>query len=669
MPGACFGRDELIKEIISLAENLEPIALIGAGGIGKTSIALTVLHHDRIKDRFGDNRRFIHCDQFPASRTHLLSQLSKVIGVGTENPWDLTPLRSFLSSREMVLILDNAESILDPQGADALEIHSVVEELSRFSNICLVITSRISTIPPYFKRPIISALSTESACDIFYGVYNHHGRSKTIGHLVKQLDFHALSITLLAATASHNKWDYDRLAWEWDAHHTRVLRADHDPSLASTIEFSLTSPTFQNLGPNARNLLEVIAFFPQGVDGENLDNLFPTILDRRNIVEKFCALSLTHRNNGFVTMLAPFRDYLSLRDPRLSPFLHTAKDWYFERLSVFLDPDGPEFKEARWITSEDLNVERLLGVFISIDTNADEVWDACVHFLRHLYWHKPRGTVLRSKIEDLADNHRSKPKCLFQLSRLSQSVGNCMEQKHLLTHTLRLEREWGDDSRVAQTLIYLSDVNRLLDLHSEGMQQAKEALGIYERLGDATGQANCLNNLAWLLLGDEQLDAAKDAASRTINLIPEKGQEFIACGSHRVLGSIYQSKGRREKAVNHFQEALRIASPFNWRTQLFWVHFSLAELFLGENRFDNAQAHSNQARSHAAEDVYHMGHAMEVQARVWYQQQLLENAAAEALDALEIFEKLGAAKDVRNCRELLKKVERGMKGRSANFKR
>jgi tetratricopeptide (TPR) repeat protein len=669
-PGDCFGRDQLIEEVVRLAENLKPIALIGAGGIGKTSIALTVLHHNRIKERFGDNRRFIRCDQFLASRTHFLAQLSKVIGAGVENPEDLTPLRPLLSSEDMLIILDNAESILDPQGRNAQEIYSVVDELCRFKSISLCFTSRIMTVPRHCKRLEIPTLSMEAACDIFYGIYGNRGQSGIINDLLRRLDFHALSITLLATTASHNAWDYDRLAEEWDARRAQVLKTDYNESLAATIELSLASPTFRSLGPDARDLLGVVAFFPQGIDEKTLDWLFPTISDRKNIFDKFCVLSLTRRSDGCVTMLAPIRDHLGPQHPQSSPLLCTTRDNYFRRLSVDVHPDKPGFGEARWVVSEDVNVEHLLDVFTSVDRSMGDVlgahyiWDTCYRFMEHLYWHKPRQTMLRSKIEALPDDHRSKPKCLFGLSGLCGRIGNFTEQKRLLSHTLELERQRGDDSRVAQTLQDLSLTNRLLLLRKEGIPQAKEALEIFERMGDTGGQARCLNELGCLLLSDHQLDAAGDAASRGIELISEEGQEYIFCKLNHVLGNVHRSKGEKKKAIHHFETALRIGSPLNWRAELFWIYTDLAQLFLDEGKLDDASTQIERATSHVVHDWYKLGRAMNMQANVWYRQGRLEDAKSQAMKALEIYERSGAAHDAEACRKLLQRVKRAIENRS-----
>ena len=661
-PRACFGRDGLIKEIVGLAENLEPVALIGAGGIGKTATALSVLHNARVKERFGDNRRFIRCDEFPASLAHFLSRLSEVIGAGVENPKSLTPLRPFLTSRDTFIVLDNAESILDPQGANAREICAVVYELCQFKTLSLCITSRITTVPPHCKCPEIPTLSMESACDIFYGIYTHGGRSDVINDLLRRLDFHALSITLLATTASHNRWDDDRLVSEWDAHRAQVLRTDYNESLAATIELSLSSPTFHSLGPDARDLLGVVAFFPQGVDGKNLDWLFPTIPDRKNTFDKFCLLSLAYRNNGFVTMLAPLRDYLGPRDPNSSPLLCATKGHYFTRLSVFsADPTKPGFREARWVKSEDVNVEYLLDVFASIDPDSNDVWNTCIHFLQHLSWHKPRETVLRSKIEGLPDNHPAKYRCLFELAWLFDTLGNRVEDKKLLTRVLTLAKELGDDKFVALTLKRLSDANRFLGLYEEGIQQAKEASKTYERLGDTMGQARCWVELAQLLLDDGQLDSAKDAAFHTIDLTQEEGGQFVVCRSHRILGNVYRLKGEKEQAIHHFQTALGIASRFDWQDQLFWIHLALVRLFIDERDFDVAQIHVEQAKSHAAENRYNLGRVVQLQAIIWYRQGRFEEAKSEASVALETYGALGGENYVRHCRDLLRKAEEAMK--------
>jgi tetratricopeptide (TPR) repeat protein len=187
-----------------------------------------------------------------------------------------------------------------------------------------------------------------------------------------------------------------------------------------------------------------------------------------------------------------------------------------------------------------------------------------------------------------------------------------VERRQLLVHTLKLWREQGNDFQVAETLMFLADANRLLGLHTEGIQQAKESLGILEQLDHTSEQADALRFLAYLLCEVNQLDAAEEAASQSINLILDQGKQFRVCQGYDALGNIFRSKGETEKAINHFKTALGIASPFNWLCQKFWILYSLAGLFFDEGRFDDAHNHIKYAQSHAVNDPYPLGCAVEL---------------------------------------------------------
>ena len=666
-PRIFFGRDELVERIVHLSEQLTPVALIGAGGIGKTSIALTALHDDRTKQRFGTDRRFIRCDGFPATRNHFLRQLSKVIGAGIENPENLDCLRPFISSKAMFIVLDNAESILDPQGPNAREIHADVDELTRFNNICIYITSRISTVPPDCETLEIPTLSTTAANDTFYRIYRHDEQTDPINDILEQLEFHPLSITLLATVAQQSKWDTDRLIAEWERRRTGVLHLKHSGSLAATIELSLGSPTFQELGPDARSLLEVIAFFPQGVNEENTSWLFPTISDIQNILDGFCILSLTQRNNGFITMLAPLRDYLRPNDPASSLLLNATKEVYFTRLTGDIYPGKPGFEEGRWITTEDVNVEHLLDVFATIDPSSESIWDACAKFMAQLHWHKPRPVTLGQKIEALADDHPSKARCLVYFARLFDSVGNLVEFKRLLSHALKLWRERGDDLWVAIILKCLSYANRRMGLYGEGLPQTEEASEIFKRLGNVVSQADSLITLAWLLCNSNQLDAAEEAGSRAIDLLPEKGEELLVCDAHHVLGKTYQCKGETKKAIHHYEVALGIASSLNRVQQPFWINIALARLSTDEGKFGDAHTHLEHAKAHAVDDPYNLACAMHQQAGIWDRERKFEEARSEMLRALTAFEKLGATHDVERVRRSLRYIDAQRARRSGRW--
>ncbi|KAF9789220.1 hypothetical protein BJ322DRAFT_526902 [Thelephora terrestris] len=392
-PRACIGRDALIEDLVRRAEELEPSALTGTGGLGKTAIALAVLHHPRVVRKFSDRRRFIRCDEFPNSLVNFLDRISTVIGAGITNVTSLVPLRPFIEAQPMILVLDNAETILDEHTQDGTAIYQVIEELCRLRGLCLIITSRLSIIPSDCKRVEVPPLSSGAAQEIFYRIYPEGERSDLVNGLLERLDFHPLSITILATVASRKSWDYQRILEEWEKQKVKVLQTNHESlHLAASIEVSLDSPTFKNLGPKAREILGVVAFFPLGINGKKLDWLLPEVSDREDMIDTFCALSLTSRYKGFVTMLAPLREYLRPEDLRSSSLLWGVKEQYFSRLHLAdeeLQPGTPGFNETKWVIQEESNVEHLLETFAALEEGSEDVWGAYADFLLHLSWHKP----------------------------------------------------------------------------------------------------------------------------------------------------------------------------------------------------------------------------------------------------------------------------------------
>jgi len=307
VPTNCFSREEVINEMLDLTNQVASIALFGSIGVGKTFVALTLLHHNRTQAKFGRNCHFMSCDNLTNSLEGFLERLSDAIL--TNRTTNVMQLRSHLEScAPLIVLLDGVDLILDPLAPEAEQISAIIEEFGGYEHVCLVTTSRMHPDIHGFHRVEVPTLSEDGARDTFYSLCDLE-RSSAVDDLIARLDFHPLSINLLATSVRENDWDETMLLKAWDDDRTIASKKNYHQSLKDAMEPLFRSPTIQYLGTTVRDALEAIAAFPCGIEESKLERIFPGIDGVGEVVDVLCKFSLVYRQAGSVKMLLPFRFY------------------------------------------------------------------------------------------------------------------------------------------------------------------------------------------------------------------------------------------------------------------------------------------------------------------------------------------------------------------------
>ena len=297
VPEKYFSR-EVMNEILDFTDRAASVALFGPACIGKSFVALTLLHHDRTLAKFGPNRYYVRCGDLSNSLEDFLVRISGAIHT------DVTRLRSYLqSSPPLMLVLDEVDSILDPLAPESGDISAAIKEFGNYEHVSLVTTSRMYPDILGFHQISVPALSEEGAREAFYGASNLV-RSSAVDDLVGRLDPHPLSIELVGSCVRENNWDESTFLRAWNA--DQMVKVNDNWRSGDAIEFVVRSPAILGLGVNARNVLEAVAASPAGVEerelGEEIDGV-------REVVDVLSKFSLVYRQDGFVKMFSPVRSY------------------------------------------------------------------------------------------------------------------------------------------------------------------------------------------------------------------------------------------------------------------------------------------------------------------------------------------------------------------------
>ena len=135
-PGALFGRERMVDEVLAALQDARIVTLVGAGGIGKTRVAIEAAA--RADARFPEGTVFVSLATVACPR-FVPDALAGAFGIA--QPTGALTLEAVLAAvarRRMLLVLDNCEHLLDA----AARIASALTDAD--DGLCVLATSRES---------------------------------------------------------------------------------------------------------------------------------------------------------------------------------------------------------------------------------------------------------------------------------------------------------------------------------------------------------------------------------------------------------------------------------------------------------------------------------------------------------------------------------------------
>ncbi|VDB87003.1 unnamed protein product [Peniophora sp. CBMAI 1063] len=320
-----YGRAFEVESAVDLIVNKGParVAILGLGGIGKTSIALAVLHNSSVKALYGERRCFMSCEASTTADA-VVRGLADAVNFNLGKDMSPEAARQYLLLRlnaaPGIICLDNLETPLD---VDKPAVEELLNEIAALESVALLITSRDTSIPTikWTSPPLahIKPFSQEAALATWDDICGDHDEYAL--RLVKTVDCMPLAVNLLARLATIE--GSAKSIWaRWETEHTDLIRtSDEDHrlySVGASIELSLNALSFRE---ETIIVLAFICIFPSGIEESTLSILDDVLVDAGQRVPRAIttlkkhslihteALRWTHDERRLV-VLSPIRHYI-----------------------------------------------------------------------------------------------------------------------------------------------------------------------------------------------------------------------------------------------------------------------------------------------------------------------------------------------------------------------
>jgi tetratricopeptide (TPR) repeat protein len=672
-PHAIFGRDTEIATLTQLFtdHHLPRSVILGAGGMGKTTLALSVLHADSVIRRY-PKRFFVSCETV-TSVDLLLSEIADVLHIpaSKRDAALYDTILHFLSEERTFICLDNFETPWEVDSSHR-KFEEVLEQLDRIATLSILVTMHGTQRPTSIRwsRPLfppLSALSFDHTKEIYMNVAEQYDDFAEL--LLREVGGVPLAATLLATQVQDGQ--SSRLLWkQWERSKTSVFetgRRDRLSSLDISIQLSIHSPRLKDV-PYAVQILSMISYLPTGLpeDSPLMGSLEPNLPENLGLYPAIQALQRValvyldrDSNTNRFRILPPIRQYCLTQlssDPELKKvlsltYVHFINENYNYGEPLLQNIVPPELMNLHHILLAILNDEYInnTGVFHA----AVRYTDWCRYLRMNI------DTVIRLAIErgDREDSalmgslYRTYGEFCFHYDRLDDA-------RATLSQALTLHQKCGALVDEGNDLHLLRDLYLRQGELDKAEHHLGQALKLHRKCGALLNEGNDLQLLGNLYLRQGEHDKAEHHLGQALELHQKCGALLSEGHDLALLGDLYLRQGELDKAKHHLGQALELHRECGALLNEGIDLALLGDLYLQQGEFDKAEHHLGQALElhQKCGSLCNEGHDLQLLGDLYLRQGKLDKAEDHLSQALKLHRKCGSPFDERRSIRLLGRV-------------
>jgi predicted ATPase/class 3 adenylate cyclase len=561
-----IGREREFNEVKTLLASSRLVTLTGAGGCGKTRLALQVAAD--LLDEYRDGVWFV--DLSPLAEPEAVPRTVAAVLRIEEQPGQSVEeaLQEGLRTRESLILLDNCEHVLT-------ECAELAARLLRSSpSLRILATSREAlavpgeipwrvpslSIPDPNSPPSPNELRGFEAAELFLDragtivrdLEVSENDSSAIAQILHRLDGIPLAIELAAARAE--VLTFPQIASKLDDQF-RLLTGgsrtslERQQTMRAAVEWS-----YKLLTDDERTLLRRLSVFAGGFSLEaaeeicGIDPLTPTrVLDLvAALVQKSLVSAARKGRAARYRLLEAIRQFAreKLAETEEGVEVRTRhRDWFRNVAEQAEEPLlGPE--QAQWGERLEEELDNLrsalewsigLSQFHEVLRIAAPMWRFWMlrHPIEGISWLE---AGLASESDETSVELRAR--ALAGLSFLLSQIGDPVEARRRAEEGVKIARQSGIPIRLARSLNMLGNILMEAGDHTGGKVLYEEALGILEELGDRRGAAVLSANLGQIAARNGELSEAQSRLEDALKTTRDVGDTFNAGMALLMLGDI-----------------------------------------------------------------------------------------------------------------------------------